>query len=314
VDYTNPDNNPDLPFVWRAAEWAKPGGIIAMALPGRILFKQSEQGKAARAALLQGLAVTGIINGSNLPETAVWPKMKQPFILFFARNAVAVPNHHFYFATPVRERKLNDLGLFRIDYQAAEPVAVQVVIEKPWLLKALANGTSLDVEVMNSLTTPGWTSLGWFWRESGLYSGMGYILSPGLAQSPADHLINLLDFEQPETGFHIDYKKLATWQENHRRKTAHMPRHEWLYQQPLLIIPQSPGERRDSPKSYLSTAKPICFSQSYYGFSAAGHPHGDVLVSLLYLITHSLLFNYFCLIVSSRLAGCGKTNVSQSII
>ena len=154
TDYTNPDNNPDLPFVWRAAEWAKPGGIIAMALPGRILFKQSDQGKAARAALMQGLAVTGIINGSNLPETAVWPKMKQPFMLFFARNTVALRNHHFYFATPVRERKLNDRGLFRIDYQAAEPVAAQVVVEKPWLLKALAIGTSLDVEVMNSLTAP----------------------------------------------------------------------------------------------------------------------------------------------------------------
>lgn len=34
--YKNPDNNPDLPFVWRATEWAKPGGVIAMALPARI--------------------------------------------------------------------------------------------------------------------------------------------------------------------------------------------------------------------------------------------------------------------------------------
>jgi hypothetical protein len=312
--YTNPDNDPDLPFVWRAAEWTKPGGIIAMALPGRILFKQSDRGKAARKALLKGLAVTGIINGSNLPETAVWPKMKQPFMLFFARNVAAAPNHHFYFATPVRERKLNDRGLFRIDYQAAEPVAVQLVVEKTWLLKALAIGTSLDVEVMTSLEALEWKNVGQFWRpKSGLYSGLGYNLSPGLAQSPADHLINLLDFDQPETGFHIDYKKLATWRENHRRTTAHMPRHERLYQQPLLIVPQSPGERRDLPKSYLSTAKAICFSQSYYGFSAAQHPEGEMLVSLLYLITHSLLFNYFCLMVSSRLGAERRTFIKVDL-
>lgn len=311
--YMNPDNNPDLPFVWRAAEWAKPDGVIAMALPGRILFKQSDRGKAARKALLKGLAVTGIINGSNLPETAVWPKMKQPFMLFFARNVAAPPNHHFYFATPVRERKLNDRGLFRIDYKAAEPVAVQLVAEKTWLLKALAIGTSLDVEVMTSLEALEWKGVGEFWRKSGLYSGLGYNLSPGLAQSPADHLTGLLDFEQPETGFHIDYKKLATWQKNHRRKTAHMPRHERLYQQPVLIVPQSPGEGRDLPKSYLSTAKAICFSQSYYGFSAAGHPDGDVLVSLLYLITHSLLFNYFCLMVSSRLGAERRTFIKVDL-
>ena len=87
-DYANPDNNPDLPFIWRAAEWAKPNGVIAMALPGRILLKQSAQGKDARTALIRGLRITGIINGSNLSDTNVWPKMNQPFILFFARNAV----------------------------------------------------------------------------------------------------------------------------------------------------------------------------------------------------------------------------------
>jgi len=312
-DYTNPDNNPDLPFVWRAAEWAKPDGIIAMALPGRILFKQSDRGRGAREALLKGLAVTGIINGSNLPETAVWPKMKQPFMLFFARNAAAPSNHHFYFATPVRERRLNDRGLFRIDYQAAEPVAVRAAVEKPWLLKALAIGTSLDVEVMDSLSALEWTSVGQFWKPSGLYSGEGYNLSPGLEQSPADHLFHLLDFEPPETGFHIDYAKLVTWQKRHKRKTAHMPRHERLYEQPLLIVPQSPGEDRNSPKSYLSMAKAICFSKSYYGFSAAGHPDREMLVSLLYLITHSLLFNYFCLMVSSRLGAERRTFIKVDL-
>jgi type I restriction-modification system DNA methylase subunit len=52
--YTNPDNNPDLPFLWRAAEWAKPGGVIAMALPARIILKQSAKGNAAREALESG--------------------------------------------------------------------------------------------------------------------------------------------------------------------------------------------------------------------------------------------------------------------
>jgi len=38
--YQLPDNNPDLPFLWKATEWCKEGGRIAMALPARILLKR----------------------------------------------------------------------------------------------------------------------------------------------------------------------------------------------------------------------------------------------------------------------------------
>ncbi len=312
-NYRNPDNNPDLPFVWRAAEWTKPGGIIAMALPGRVLFKQSEQGKAARAALLQGLAVTGIINGSNLPETAVWPKMKQPFMLFFARNAAAGPNHHFYFATPVRERKLNDRGLFRIDYQAAEPVAVKVVVEKPWLLKALAIGTSLDVEVMEGLNAAGWKTIGAFWNPPMLYCGKGYSLEPQRKGVPPEFLLDLPDFVAPDQEFSVNASKLETFKQKHGSIVPYQACDPRLYQPPLLAVPQSPGERRELPKSYRLRAKAVCFSQSYYGFSAAGHPDGEMLVSLLYLITNSLLFNYFCLMVSSRLGAERRTFIKVDL-
>ena len=64
--YRNPDNNPDLPFLWRSIQWAKPGGIIAMALPGRIFLKQSEPGTRAFNAILRGVEITGLLNGYNL--------------------------------------------------------------------------------------------------------------------------------------------------------------------------------------------------------------------------------------------------------
>src|SRR6185437_10339978 len=67
-DYENPDHNPDLPFLWRATEWVRPGGLIAMALPARIILKQAGKGKEARDAVLQALAITGILNGSDLEE------------------------------------------------------------------------------------------------------------------------------------------------------------------------------------------------------------------------------------------------------
>src|SRR5690606_4706913 len=42
--YENPDKNPDWPFIWRATQWAKPGGLIAFALPTRIFAQSSGPG------------------------------------------------------------------------------------------------------------------------------------------------------------------------------------------------------------------------------------------------------------------------------
>ena len=311
--YTNPDNDPDLPFIWRATEWAKPGGLIAMALPARILFKQSGQGRTARGALMRGLAVTGIINGSNLPETDVWPKMKQPFMLFFARNAIPPPSHQFYFATLLRERRLNDRGLFRLDYQAAEPVAANAVTEKPWLLKTLAIGTSLDADIVERLTLLGWKTVAKLWKPPTLWTSTGYILSAGQPQNAEARLARLLDFEPPKRGYRIEFEDLVPFRQKHGQATAHRPREDQVYKPPLIVIPQTPGPERAAPRSFRSIDAELCFSQSYYGFSAAGHPEGEVLVSLLYLITHSLLFHYFCLMVSSRLGAERRTFIKVDL-
>ena len=57
-----------------------------MALPARILLKQEAIPRHARETFLRLVEVTGIINGTNLSDTAIWPKMGQPFMLLFARN------------------------------------------------------------------------------------------------------------------------------------------------------------------------------------------------------------------------------------
>ena len=59
--YENPDHNPDLPFLWRATEWVRPEGLIAMALPARIILKQAGKGKEA-----QGCDPAGCDGDGNL--------------------------------------------------------------------------------------------------------------------------------------------------------------------------------------------------------------------------------------------------------
>ena len=308
--YDNPDNNPDLPFLWRATQWAKPNGTIAMALPGRIILKQTGNGKAARDAIMRGLTITGILNGSDLEETAVWPNMKLPFLLLFARNAVPGHNHRFHFLTPIRENRLSSRGQFRLDFKAAESVSAQAVIDKPWLLKALAVGTVLDVDIIESQPR---RCLLDYWKENGLCSRRGYDSSVGSNPRDANHLLNLPDFEAPDSGFTFRINDFPTWYTRHRRKTVNDPGKREQFQPPLVIVSQALRESRAEPKAFLSRNRPMAYSQSYYGFSGATAADGEMLVSLIYLAVHSVLYQHFCLMTSSRHGASFRTIVKEDL-
>lgn len=304
--YSNPDNNPDLPFLWKSVEWAKSDGIIAMALPGRIFLKQTSSGTRAFNAILQGLEIAGILNGSNLSDTEVWPGMNQPFMLFYARNRVPAADHLFHFVTPHFEKRLNDKGRIRIDFQSAQPISASAIIENSWLLKTLAVGTSLDAEVFRKINELDWLRVESYWPPP--YSGLGYNLSPNLKQDDAKFMTDSPNFVPPVKGqFSVDVSSLKSF----GFTTAHRPRDPELYSPPLLIVPQSPGASIASAKSYM-LQESIVFNQSYYGFSANGAL--DVsCISLLHLITHSELFRYHVLMTSSRMGAERRTFLKENL-
>ncbi|MFH2218565.1 MAG: N-6 DNA methylase [Pseudomonadota bacterium] len=307
--YRNPDNNPDLPFLWRSTQWTKPGGIIAMALPGRIFLKQSGPGTRAFNAILQGVEITGILNGSNLSDSAVWPDMNEAFMLFFARNRVPAADHHFHFVTPHFEKHLNDKGRLRIDYQSAQPVAATEAAKDSRLLKTLAVGTALDVEVVRKLDELEWPAVESYWKSQGLYSGVGYILSPKQDQNDASFMRELSNFAPPEDGgFSVDVSSLLEF----GRSTAHRPRDPELYAPPLLVVPESPGRSPFSPKSWIVREKAV-FPSSYYGFSAHGSREPDSVMALLHLITHTELFRYHVLMTSSKMGAERRTFLKTSV-
>ena len=139
---------PDLPFIWRAMQWSEAGGRITFVLPDEVSFKQGDVGQRARKAVFQAVAVTGMLNCSNLSDTNVWPGMQQPFLLFFARNRVPRADDSVRWITVHPDRALNEHGEMRVDSKSIEEVSVEQTFEEPWLWKALALGTPLDVEVV----------------------------------------------------------------------------------------------------------------------------------------------------------------------
>ncbi len=313
--YENPRKNPDLPFLWRATEWAMEGGTLALVLPARLYFLGARSGGDEEAegtddkawrAVLQSIAVTGIINGSDLRKTGVWPGVDVPFSMLFARNELPPPRHAFRFASPCYELRQHEKGRFRIDYQNDVLVTCHEVIKKPWLLKALALGNSLDVSLIERLQEA-FYSLRDFWSKwdpGSFHMGKGYDLSPELTQKSTDFLHLLPDFQRPE-GWRIAFP-LPTFEESHGRTTAHMPRRKELFAVPLVIVPTSPGEERHRPHAWIAR-RDVAFSQNWYGYSCAGHPESAIVASLLYLLLHSQIFFYYLLLTSPRFGADRQT-------
>ena len=165
--YRNPGGVPDLPFVWRAMEWCKEGGRIAYALHSRVLFGDSNLSVEARNALFSAVKVTGILNGAYLRGTDVWPLVKAPFCLLFAKNAVPDLESLFTYISPDLENEINDKGYFRIDYKSSQPIQISYSIDNPSLLKTLFRGTALDVEIIKKLQNNTLMSVSEYWQNCG---------------------------------------------------------------------------------------------------------------------------------------------------
>ncbi|MDR5885880.1 HsdM family class I SAM-dependent methyltransferase [Vreelandella janggokensis] len=296
ASYHNPDRVPDLPFVWGAMAWAKPGGRIALALAGRWLFKQSPKGIAARNALFEALKVTGILNGAALRQTQVWPSVDQPFCLLFADNELPEPNDQFVFVSPHYEPDLNDKGLLRVDASDANPVAFHLVTSTPTALKTLYRGTVLDVAIVNKIKQHAKSTIGDYWKENaGLNKGQGFQVA---SRSQDDSFLE----GKPE--LQADYKRhpfsvLDQTLYGYIPRGLHRTRAPGIYKAPLLLVREGGRQDRARGRALISDSD-LAYSASFCGYSGAEHPQGHFLIRYLLVVIHSQLFEYAALMTSGK--------------
>lgn len=294
--YENPDFGPDLPFVWKATEWCKPGGRIAMALPARILLKQEDIPRRARETFLRLVEVTGIINGTNLSDTAVWPKMGQPFMLLFARNRQPKPGHTLRLITPQYDTSLNRNGEMRIDAKSVHPVEVEATFEQPWIWKALALGTQLDADVVTRIGSANIGSLAAYWERLQLNAGQGYQVAEEQKQRDASFLNGLPNLTSIESGeFLLDVSALPLFD----RPKLCWPRQREIYCAPLTLMKQAPGPNRADGWALLSFDD-VAYNRSFHGYSAVSHPEAESLSRYLHLYAHSHLRIHYVLCTKAR--------------
>lgn len=294
--YKNPDQVPDLPFVWGAMDWAKPNGRIALALAGRWLFKMSDAGFAARSAIFRALSVTGILNGASIRQSKVWPNVDQPFCLVFADNRLPTESDQFVLVSPEDEPALNDKGRMRIDASDAIPIALDLAAKQPALIKALYRGSALDLAIVQRMRAKSNETIGEYWVPArGLYRGQGYIVGT----------------RSDDDAFLDGYLKLGARYSKHphavltddllpyQPEGLQWPRKPQIYRAPLVLVRKGFKSNRSLGRALYSATK-LAYCESYYGFSAAGHPNGEFLAQYLLVLVHSKLFEYWSLMTSGE--------------
>lgn len=306
-----PNEPMDLPFVWRAMEWARPGGQVAFALHARLLFQQGDGMPLARGLLFRALDVSGVVNGAELRHTQVWPEIAAPFCLLFARNRAPQPGTAFRFVSPHEESRLNDAGGMRLDVAHSEWVTSEQVAQRPELLKILFRGGRLDLEVFDRMAQRGIGTLEGYWRErfgsvGGRLkdAGNGYQLlrkssrvrkkGDGEKGVSAAYLADLLELTSLSIQrILVDPSSL----EEFAQARIHDPRPRTLFQGPLLIVHKSPPVAAGRIRVAVSDSD-LLFNTSYYGYSARLHSNGELLVRYLALVVGSKPAFWHCLVTS----------------
>ncbi len=301
----------DLPFIWRAMQWCRPGGQIAFALHGRLLFQQHEGMAEARNAIFRALDVTGVVNGAELRNTNVWPEISAPFCLLFARNRCSPPGGAFKFVSPHLEDRLNWSGGLRIDAANAEVVATEQLVSRPEVLKILFRGGRLDLEVFERVSSRPIGTLRTYWQ--GYFGGSGRRLncagngyqslrrsSPRSGDgevgfSATDlHGLKELTHESMQSIL-VDRDELASF----TPERVHRIRSKSLYTGPLLLVHKSPPATAGRIRASV-TDEDLVFSETYYGYSAHLHPRGRQLVRYLALLIGSRPAFWHCFMTSGE--------------
>ncbi len=305
--HENPDQVPDLPFVWKSMDWAKPKAIIAFALHARFLFKTSSKGATSREHLFKALNVTGILNASAMRQTKVWPGVDAQFCLLFANNSIPTENNYFNFISPDHDKVLNDkMGRMRIDYLNANPVQAQALIEKPYLLKSLYKGTPLDVDVIDRIVSLSSEHHAvplkayWDMDVGEKRNGQGYKRATKL--KPANELLAMKPLnltKHDDAGYIIDPKNLSDF----KHLLLEAQRATTIYETPLVVVNKAIGAKKDTISVRIArSGRPIAYNESFYGYSACGHPESELLAEYLFVLLSSNLFLYYTLMVSPEYA------------
>lgn len=350
-EYEHNDLLPDTAFMWRAIEWARKDGVIALIVAGRLLFKRGDIGARVRNSLFKSMQVTGVLNGTLLMP--LWPKLNQPFCTIFARNRAPGPHDRFTLVTPVLDTGPAGQLRMRIDSEARQPIALKVALDRPHLFKVLTRGGRLDVDIVERIqqlqhaeptgkeadrqmsllaqpTAPMQAiSAYWYeWNNQQKRFGQGYIPQGKKTKSQSNEtrrrLAELLrrdslsltsdDLTDSRGALRIGLRIHPRQLERFTALKLYRLAEPDIFNPPLVLIKEGFGESPLDIRARLYLGKaPLVFRRNFYGFSCAKHPRPQQMAKYLFCIINSDLFGYYTLQASAKFGVERRTLLIEDI-
>lgn len=283
-----PDANPDLPFLWRAGEWVKPGGQIALIIHARWLFGISPRSFNARRWIFTAFNVTGVLNGAALRRTKVWPGISDPFSLVFARNEPAPASGALQFVSPfVEAGDTRDQTVLRVDWADAKAVPHEEICSIPWTLKSRFRGDELAHRAFEAVRSAGIPLSDYLSAlKPGLQFWNGYQVGGKAGkQVSAEHMRGMPDLKGSVADtFVLNTSALPEF----LRKTLLFSRDPAIYEAPLLLVRKSIPADPLEPRSMRADAR-VAFHESFHGLSLKGVVRGGDHARLLQILLQSRL-------------------------
>lgn len=288
---------PDQPFLWKAMQWAEQGGAIALIIDAGLLFQPESQ--RMRDLLFKAIRVTGILNGTALRQTMVWPTIAAQYCLLVAKNERPKTEDSFYYINPNVEPVFNDRGIFRIDPQEAVPVPCELVHTTPTIFKTLFRGNSLDIDLIARICAEPKVMLGNYLSELGLKIEVGYIQGKEWNRTrDASFLAGLKDFGGRDAGEYVVREVgLDDWA--YQPPKLQWPRNRETYRAPLLLFRKA-AKLDVRERGALLCDFDVAYTESFYGISLRNAKDADGLTFYLYVLSYSSLFVYYQLMTSSK--------------
>lgn len=298
ADFDLPDTNMDIPFVWRAMEWAKHGGRIVLVTHARWLFGISDQATRARNDLLQATRVTGILNGAGLRRTDVWPSIEAPWCVLFATNELPSPFDRaaFQFVSPAVDTSPDSAqARIRIDWLDAQIVPTSEVVEHPWTLKARFRGNPLARQALGVMMASG-EELGAYLSRLGTTLRNGYQVGSATAKQDARHMKGWPNLEEAgPLGFVLETGGLQKFD----RSMLHRPRERSIYAPPLLLLRKAIPVDLLEARTHLAREL-VAFHESFHGASFAKVDRGAEIAAYLQLVLQSSAFPFFAILTDAQ--------------
>ena len=317
-----PFQSADLAFIWRAMEWAKPKGQVAMVANAKLLVGQEQGMAVAREILFSSLDLKYIINGTQLRGTSVWFNNPEPFCMIQGVNRAAPHNLVTQLITPQFESGLNASGLFRIAHESPNLISPAIFPRNPAFIKVISTGSLDDYGILSRMHDEFTDPLANLYQRvantTGLpvneHSGVGYtngyydaknqthskaLVNAGLSSAPDlinQNLENLL----------ISAKDLGTLDTT---KISSLPK-TGIFKGPVLIVNQFLAPNKNRIQVAMSN-NDLLFDSSYIGYSAHDYPNGETLIKYLCIVLRSQIA-IWQLLVSGEFFAVNSVAVKKS--